>query len=87
MDGLTQTVWDISDFAMPGSDSKGPRCFDRDPAHMRSRTLESVWHHRSHQIAGLVAKVASAPLAMTGREAQIVGITHLASTVTSGRDE
>ena len=87
MDGLTKAVWDISDFAMSGDDSKGPCCFDGYPAHMRPRALESVWHHCSHEIASLVAKVALAPLAMTCWQAQIVSIAHLASTVTSSRDE
>jgi len=42
MDGLTKAVWDISDFAMASSYRKGPRCFDRYPAHMRPHAMDGI---------------------------------------------
>lgn len=83
----TIAVWDISDLPVRGFGGKCPRRFDRYPPHMCPRALESLGNHCPHQIAGLVAKVAPAPLAVADRKAQLVGVAHLASATPHGFDQ
>ena len=72
---------------MCGGEIEMACCTYHHPSDMGAHSRKPLWDHRPHLIAGLKAEIASAPLAVAGWEAQRVGIAHLATASTSGRDQ
>ena len=83
---LAIAVGDIRHVATFGLDREVAAGFDGHTPNMRSPS-GSLWHHCTHEISRLVAEVALASLAMADRKSQIVGIAHLATASTGGRDQ
>ena len=48
--------------------------------------MRSLWHNGACQVARLKPMMHFLPLAMPGREASLIGATHLAIAVACGRD-
>ena len=71
-DGPTKPIRDISDFSSLGRDVEGSPDSYSNPPNMPSSTSKRLRDNGSNQIASLISEVAFAPLAMTGRETQVV---------------